>query len=63
MSPGIIKEPLIVKMNERITKIYASEFSVAITDKEDLLLWGNFAGKVHEIHMPLKNDNLNLNLN
>ena len=42
----MIKEPQILKLDERITKIYATEFSVAITDKEELLLWGNFAGNV-----------------
>ena len=50
----MIKEPSIIYMEDRVTKIYASEFSAAITDKEDLLMWGYFAGKVHDIHKPLR---------
>lgn len=45
--------PEILLLEERVTKIYASEFSAAVTDKEELLLWGNFGGKINPIHNPL----------
>lgn len=39
---------------EKITKVFAKDFCAAISEKENLFIWGNFLEEVLAPHNPFK---------
>ena len=48
-SSKFIKEPTFIKAPGRVKKIFASQFSALITEKDDLYVWGDFMSEVIEM--------------
>lgn len=51
------KIPVKIDIGEKIKKIYATNFSAAITEKDTLFVWGEFMGTVLPITSPFEEEN------
>lgn len=49
-----IKEPTLIHTPDRVKKIFASNFSALITEKDDLFIWGGFLGEIVEMLNPFE---------
>lgn len=49
-----IKEPTFIQTPDRVKKIFASNFSALITEKDDLFIWGGFLGEIVEMLNPFE---------
>ena len=47
-----IKEPILIKTPDRVKKIFASNFSALVTEKDDLYIWGGFLGEEIDMMNP-----------
>lgn len=51
-----IQEITFIQTPDRAKKIFASNFSALITEKDDLFIWGGFLGEIVEMLNPFELD-------